>query len=131
MKRVKYILLVFILIMPMIIKAGSYEVEVGNANSLLNKGNYFNTYKKYIMNGGNINFEYNGNSNVYNPLFTRGGFISRIEYKLTIVRTCPYPRRNCNCRRGVRPWTRVGCSRAARWRRTRCAAGNSICRQRS
>ena len=36
---------------PMIISAGTYDVEVNKANNLLNKENFVHTYEKYIVNG--------------------------------------------------------------------------------
>ena len=75
---------------PMIISAGTYDVEVNKANNLLNKENFVHTYEKYIVNGSDIKFEFSNNVNKINTSFTRGGFISMDEYNLTKVRNASY-----------------------------------------
>ena len=44
MRKIKYMILTIILMFPIIIKAGTYDVEVNKANNLLNKENFVNTY---------------------------------------------------------------------------------------
>ena len=89
-KRIKMILLTILMIIPVLINASKYDTEVSKANSLLNKENYKNSYEKYIVNGSNIKFEYSNGTNKTNSSFTKGGFISLDEFKLTTVRGVSY-----------------------------------------
>jgi hypothetical protein len=89
-KRIKMILLTILMIIPVLVNASKYDTEVSKANSLLNKENYKNSYEKYIVNGSNIKFEYSNGTNKTNASFTKGGFISLDEFKLTTVRGVSY-----------------------------------------
>ena len=93
MKRKSIFILFFLLIVfPLFVNASSFDTEKGKANSLLGKESYINTFDKYLIDGRNtsIKFKYENGSNKTVEGFTRAGFISRDEYKLTIVRNLSY-----------------------------------------
>ena len=90
MQKIKYLLLTVLLMFPVILSAGTYDVEVNKANNLLNKENFVHTYEKYIVHGSDIKFEFSNNVNKTNTSFTKGGFISMDEFNLTKVRNASY-----------------------------------------
>ena len=90
MKRIFKLVFLFLLILPIIINAGTYSEEVKNANDLIKQEFYINTYEKYILQGKKIKYEYSNGKVSYNKSFVRGGFISKDEYELTQVDKSSY-----------------------------------------
>ena len=90
MKKIVKLLLFIILIIPIVLNASTFSTERGNANTLLDKENYVNTRDKYILYGSNVKYNYQNRTNAIITGFTNGGFISRDEYKLTIVKNNSY-----------------------------------------
>ena len=90
MKKIFKLFLFIILMIPIVLNASTFSTERGNANTLLDKENFINTRDKYILYGNNIKYNYQNRTNQLISGFTNGGFISRDEYKLTIVRNNSY-----------------------------------------
>ena len=90
MKRVIKLFYLLVLVLPMIVCAGTYKEEVNNANDLIKQEFYINTYEQYIIQGKKIKYEYSNGKASYNKSFTKGGFISKDEYFLTEVNNKSY-----------------------------------------
>ena len=87
MKRMKKLLLVIMIMIPIFVKAGSYTSEVAKANNFINLDNYKNSYDKYVINRKEtttIKFEYYNGTIRANSSFINAGFISKSEYELTV-----------------------------------------------
>ena len=46
MKRIKIVLILFILLIPMLVNASTFNVEKSNVNNYMSRSNFKNTYKR-------------------------------------------------------------------------------------
>ena len=85
-----FLIILFIICLPVIINAKSYTSEASKTNNYMNKSNYSNTYKRYLLfsDGHNLKLGFSGGKVVKDNVFdTVTGFISSEEYKLTLPST--------------------------------------------
>ena len=81
--RIKVIVIIVLMIIPIFLKAEEFSIEVGKANGYLSRDTFSSSYKRYLL-YSNLRFGFENGQVVNNSLFTMGGFISEEEYKLTI-----------------------------------------------
>ena len=90
MKKYLYCLVLLLLLIPIYIKAGTYSEETTKTNAYMDRSNYVNTYKRYLINGGSIPFAYSSGGLNVDPSFVKGGFISKDEFDITKVNGLSY-----------------------------------------
>lgn len=99
----KIVLLILFMFLPIFVNADTFSLGVENANRYMSTPTYSKTYERYLVHGNNIPFDYSLTSGVlYNPLFVKGGFISKYEYDNTVLSNQSY------LYGGLKYWTSTG-----------------------
>ena len=87
MKKIAKYVIMIMLMLPMYIKAYTYEAAINKANNYIFT---YNDYNEYIHIANDMPYNYNNSENQILSYFKNGGFISKEEYLITNINNNSY-----------------------------------------